>query len=105
MAAISILLIDDDSTILQALAAKLSASPDVETQATADPAKAVALAKEFQPDLIVCDVNMPGLGGREVAAAIRRTPATGTIPLVFLTTLVDAEHIARDGSVAGLAPV
>lgn len=101
MAATRILLVDDDSTILQALAAKLSAAPDVEVSSISDPTRAVALAKELQPDLIICDVNMPELGGGEVAAAIRSTPATGTIPVVFLTTLVDADHIARNGGVVG----
>lgn len=101
MAAIRILLVDDDSTILQALAAKLTASPDVEAFTTSEPGTVVALAKRYQPSLIVCDVDMEPMDGGAVAAALQRDPILATIPFVFLTTLVDAEHIARNGGVVG----
>ncbi|MCL9796827.1 response regulator [Frankia sp. AgKG'84/4] len=38
------------------------------------------------PDLIILDLNMPRLGGRDTLAAIRSDPALARIPVVILTT-------------------
>jgi DNA-binding response OmpR family regulator len=45
----------------------------------------VDLAKKQKPDLILCDVTMPGLDGYGVIAALRADPTTVTIPFIFLT--------------------
>jgi len=43
------------------------------------------LAKKQKPDLILCDVMMPGLDGYGVIAALRADPETVSIPFIFLT--------------------
>ena len=53
----------------------------------------VELAKGQIPDLIVCDIMMPGMDGREVLAALRKNPATRMIPFVFITALAGREDI------------
>jgi len=45
----------------------------------------VDLAKKQKPDLILCDVMMPGLDGYGVIAALRANAETVTIPFIFLT--------------------
>jgi DNA-binding NarL/FixJ family response regulator len=45
----------------------------------------VELAKKEKPDLILCDVMMPGLDGYGVIAALRADVETVTIPFIFLT--------------------
>src|SRR5580700_1464856 len=45
----------------------------------------VQLAKREKPDLILCDVMMPGLDGYGVIAALRGNAETVTIPFIFLT--------------------
>jgi CheY-like chemotaxis protein len=45
----------------------------------------IDLAKKQKPDLILCDVRMPGLDGYAVIAALRADPETVTIPFIFLT--------------------
>jgi DNA-binding NarL/FixJ family response regulator len=45
----------------------------------------IELAKKEKPDLILCDVMMPGLDGYGVITALRADPETVTIPLIFLT--------------------
>src|SRR5580698_10677159 len=45
----------------------------------------VDLAKKQKPDLILCDVMMPGLDGYGVIAALRADAETVTIPFIFLT--------------------
>lgn len=44
----------------------------------------VELAKKEMPDLILCDVTMPGLDGYGVIAALRADTETGAIPFIFL---------------------
>jgi PAS domain S-box-containing protein len=50
-----------------------------------DGADGLAQAHAFHPDVVVCDVGLPGMDGYEVARAIRRDPALDTVFLVALT--------------------
>src|SRR5437667_8355398 len=43
------------------------------------------LARSQAPDLILCDVMMPGVDGHDVLRALRADSATATIPFIFLT--------------------
>jgi DNA-binding NarL/FixJ family response regulator len=53
----------------------------------------IAAAKRELPDLILCDVMMPGQDGCEVLAALRADPATARIPFVFLTAKGQREDV------------
>lgn len=55
----------------------------------------VELAKDFQPDLILCDVMMPELDGYGVLSALRQDAATATIPFMFLTASADRSNLQR----------
>ncbi len=58
--------------------------------------KGVHAAKTHLPDVIVCDVNMPGINGYEVLNALRDDPATTTIPFIFLTARAGMKDL-REG--------
>jgi CheY-like chemotaxis protein len=45
----------------------------------------IEIAKKYLPDLILCDVSMPGLDGYSVLETLRRFPATQNIPVIFVT--------------------
>ncbi|MBD2128666.1 response regulator [Microcoleus sp. ZQ-A2] len=45
----------------------------------------VKLAREVMPELIVCNVRMPGVSGYEVLRELRTHPITATIPFLFLS--------------------
>jgi len=47
------------------------------------------LARDFQPDLILCDIMMPELDGYGVFATLRDNPETATIPFIFLSAKAD----------------
>jgi DNA-binding response OmpR family regulator len=51
----------------------------------------VSLAKRDIPDLIVCDIMMPGMDGYSVLLELQRSPETATIPFIFLTARTDRE--------------
>jgi CheY-like chemotaxis protein len=95
-----ILLIDDDAAVISYMVTKLAKHYDVIS--TVDPRQAVALARRELPGVILCDIDMPGMTGGDVAAALAKDADTARIPLIYLTALVSPEE-ARDldGQVGG----
>jgi CheY-like chemotaxis protein len=65
-----------------------------------DGRRGLQLAKEFGPDLILCDVRMPELDGYEVLRSLRQDPLTATIPFLFLTA-ENKEKVVRQGELLG----
>ena len=51
-------------------------------------ALALSAAREFRPDLILLDVDMPGKDGGDVARAIQGDDVLSGVPILFLTSLV-----------------
>jgi CheY-like chemotaxis protein len=82
----TILAIDDDPAVTQFLEAKLGASYKVVS--TNLPNKAVALARQVQPDAILLDVDMPDIDGFELCRRLK-ADAVGDTPVLFLTARTD----------------
>lgn len=59
----------------------------------ADGLSAVAKAEELLPDLIVLDLELPGLTGFEVATRLRANPTTAAIPLIAATGYSHARQL------------
>jgi CheY-like chemotaxis protein len=57
--------------------------------------QAVELAREFGPELILLDLNLPGRDGIETLAELRAVQGLREVPAVFLTAAVNAEVGAR----------
>jgi len=57
--------------------------------------EALDLAPEFQPDLILLDVMMPGMDGPTTLEELRKIPETVKTPVVFITAKAQADDIAR----------
>jgi putative two-component system response regulator len=91
----AVLVVDDDEAVAGAIAARLG--PDFRVVGLADPALAVRRARDEQPGVILCDIDMPGMQGDEVAYALSQDPATAGIPLVYLSALVDAQEVPELG--------
>ena len=89
-----ILVIEDDPGIRRSLALTLKTEGHDVLEA-ADGRAGLALAGEELPALIICDVNMPGMDGYEVVAAVRKIPALTSTPFVFLTARGERSEIRR----------
>ncbi len=55
----------------------------------------LAAARDASPELILLDIQLPGMDGFEVARALRGDPGTATTPIVALTSFIMAEDRAR----------
>ncbi len=53
------------------------------------------LVRRRIPDVIVCDVMMPGMDGFEIVEALNSAPETASIPVIFLSALSDRTAISR----------
>ena len=84
-----VLVIDDDEAVAWAIAGRLG--KDFHVVGLSDPAQAVSKAREVKPGLILCDINMPGMQGDDVAFALSQDPRTSIVPLIYLTALVGPE--------------
>jgi len=82
-----IMIVDDDTVATAILRAQLS--PHFELVSTTQPRDALALARDNRPHVILCDINMPGMTGDEVAHALSEDPGTAAIPIVYLTSLLE----------------
>ena len=81
MSSSSILVIDDEPQIRRVLRSTLSfRGYEISEAATGE--EAVELAGKLKPDLILLDVNLPGISGIEACQEIRRTSET---PIIMLT--------------------
>ena len=60
----------------------------------------MAAARELRPDIIVCDVLMPGMSGYEVLARLRADPGFASVPVILLTALSEREQLS-EGVTAG----
>ncbi len=82
-----VLVIEDDNDMRQFVVQCLSGHFECLSAPSGE--KGIALAREHVPDLIVCDVLMPGLDGYCVARAIRQDERTSHVPIVMLTAKID----------------
>ena len=87
-----ILVVDDDITILTSLAQRLSSwGYSVITASTGE--EALKLAQEKLPHLLLLDIMLPKMKGRQLCEKLKLDPRTGTIPVIFLTALGLPDHI------------
>lgn len=87
----TILLIDDDANIRKMTSVRLEREGyRVLTASRGD--EGLALAKAHHPDLILLDLVMPGLDGREVVRQLREGADTKDIPVILLTVVAPGEE-------------
>jgi CheY-like chemotaxis protein/two-component sensor histidine kinase len=89
-----VLVVDDNHDAADSTAMLLRAS-GAEVRVSYDGPSALDALQEWQPDVVLLDVGMPGMDGLEVARRIRGTPEFDGVRLVALTGWGQNEDIAR----------
>ncbi len=87
-----ILHIEDEEDIREIAKMVLELMGGFEVRQAACGTDALEIVEEFAPDLLLVDVQMPGMTGPETLKAIRALPGLETIPAIFMTAkLVGSE--------------
>ncbi len=82
---ISTILVVDDAPAIHALLSVAFFEQPIEMHSAYDGPSAVESLRRVKPDLILLDVNMPGMSGFDVCSVIREDPFTMNVPVIFLT--------------------
>ena len=93
-------LIVEDNPANMTLAAFLLQSAGHDVLRATDAEAGLTLARDEQPDLILMDIQLPGMDGLEATALLKRAEATCAIPVIALTALAmkgDEERIRSAG--------
>jgi two-component system, OmpR family, response regulator len=85
-----VLLVEDAAEVRLLLQMLLELDGFTVTAAVDGPSGLAAVAAE-RPDVVLLDVQLPGLDGPQVLRALRTSPATADLPVVFLTGAPPAE--------------
>jgi DNA-binding NarL/FixJ family response regulator len=64
--------------------------------------RALEVAREAQPDIVLLDAVMPGLDGFEVARRLKADADTAHIPIIFMTGLSETEHVLAAFAAGGI---
>lgn len=90
-------LIADDSLVVRAVVREHLEQEDYHVVEAVDGRAAVQQCREDPPDVVLLDIEMPGLDGYQVLAELKGEPGLADIPVVFLTS-----RVGMDDVVAGL---
>jgi DNA-binding response OmpR family regulator len=85
-----VLLIDDDQTALDFMR-KVMQIEGHELDWAADGEQGLALARQFSPQLVICDVIMPRLGGYAVLETLRADPKLAGVPVLLFSAAMNEQ--------------
>ncbi len=96
-----VLVVDDDAPIRLLCRVNLEAE-GMEVVEAEDGPEGLEKARSSRPDVVLLDVMLPQLDGWRVAEALLEDPATGKIPIVFLTARAELRDQARGLEIGGV---
>ncbi len=89
-----VLFIDDDPSFLDVVTSQLSGNRFRVFTSTSGK-EGLKTASSLNPDLIICDIHMPGMDGFEVLKNLRKDTITKTIPVIMLTGITHKEALYK----------
>lgn len=95
MADMSRVLIIEDNAINMSLSTFLVESAGYAVIGAADAEAGIKMAREQLPDLILMDIQLPGMDGLEAIGVLKKDPSTRGIPIIALTALAMKGDEAR----------
>jgi CheY-like chemotaxis protein len=99
-----ILVVDDRASDTRLVKLYLEGTNRYVVREENDAKAALSVAEEFEPDLILLDMIMPGMNGTELAACFEANPKLKAVPIVFLTAAVTKAEVEAVGGRIGRFP-
>ncbi|MDE2489684.1 MAG: response regulator [Elusimicrobia bacterium] len=79
-----VVIVDDDAMVRESVRLGLEAA-GIAASAVEDASRALETIRAEKPDLVVLDLYMPAVDGREIARALKSDPATAKTPILFFS--------------------
>ncbi len=90
-----VLLVDDDVDVIELLSKALDEDGRFEYRVAANGFDAGMMVKEYRPDLIILDVMLPDINGKEVCLRVRQDASLEEVRVICISGLVEEEKIAE----------
>ena len=81
----TLLYVEDNPANLKLVEQLIARRPDIRLLSARDGSQGIQLARANHPDVILMDINLPGISGLEALRILRESPATSHIPVVALS--------------------
>src|SRR5512140_3916641 len=89
----SLILVIEDDRIQRQVTVQALKSTGHEVMEAPDGVEGLRSARTNRPDLIVCDVMMPGMNGYQLVTALREEEDIADIPVIMLTAMTERAHM------------
>src|SRR5207253_10431405 len=96
----TVLYVEDNPANLELVDQLIARRPDLRLMSAADGRLGVEFARVYQPDLILMDINLPGMSGIEAMQILQADPRTAHIPVIALSANA-VPHDIEKGLAAG----
>jgi len=88
-----VLLVDDDTELVEVILAVLSEDGRFEVRVAGNGFDAGMMVKEYHPDLIVLDVMLPDINGREVCQRVRADSSLEDVRIICISGMIEEDKI------------
>jgi PAS domain S-box-containing protein len=104
MRSVGVLHVDDDADAREIIGVAVGSDTIFNVRSCASGEEALAATAKWSPDLILLDLNMPGMDGPTTLARLREQPQTTGVPVIYVTAAARAREIGDlgDNGVAGI---
>ncbi len=106
MTALRVLHVEDEPDIREVVEVSLGLDPNIMSRSCGSGQEALAIVRDWAPDIILLDVMMPVMDGPATLACLRANPSTADIPIVFMTARAQSRELDlfRSLGAAGVIP-
>ncbi|MDR3182046.1 MAG: response regulator [Planctomycetaceae bacterium] len=90
---LKILVVDDDADLVELMVSVLESNGRFETRSANNGFEAGMMVKEYRPDLIILDIMLPDINGKEVCSRIRSDSALDSVKVLCISGMVERDKI------------
>lgn len=95
--AVKVLAVDDEVGFTKLVKMNLERDGEFEVCVENDSNQALATALQFQPDVVLLDIVMPGMDGGDVATLLKNQEELKDVPIIMMTALMSPHESGDDG--------